>query len=155
MGREPVPSRQVYCKDRGQPWTYTGTSLTPSRRCWPCRKAPRTVTTDEASRVVHHIRLAQQIGRPATLTVEEWLAAIRYFQGLCAYCQVAPFTLLEHFVPLVEGGGTTADNCVPACYGCNVRKQQRVNTVPRDVLDRVRSYLAQEADLAAFIELKT
>lgn len=47
-------------------------------------------------------------------------------RGLCYYCgaQVAPKELtLDHVVPLVRGGTTSRNNCVPACKSCNSKKQ--------------------------------
>jgi 5-methylcytosine-specific restriction endonuclease McrA len=73
----------------------------------------------EQDRVNHHLRRAEAHGVPATLTLLAWLQTLQDFNGLCAYCEEHPFTELEHFVPLKDGGGTTADNCVPACKVCN------------------------------------
>jgi len=56
---------------------------------------------------------ARRMGRPATLSVKAWMATMAYFQGKCAYCQIHPYEVIEHFVPLKLGGGTTAYNCVP------------------------------------------
>lgn len=36
----------------------------------------------------------------------------------CAYC-VGGYDVIEHFTPVIMRGGTDADNCVPACLGCN------------------------------------
>jgi 5-methylcytosine-specific restriction endonuclease McrA len=69
-----------------------------------------------------HLRRAEKLQLPATLTMEQWSAAIKYFDGKCAYCQEKPWELLEHFIPLGLGGGTIASNCVPSCKSCNNSK---------------------------------
>lgn len=65
---------------------------------------------------------ARRMRLPASLTLEEWTKTIADFAGLCAYCQTVPVAVLEHFVPMRHGGGTTPGNCLPACIGCNLRK---------------------------------
>jgi HNH endonuclease len=85
---------------------------------------------------------ANRLKLPATLTMKEWLATLEYFGWSCAYCVRGPFDLLEHFMPLSRGGGTTKDNCVPACYGCNTIKSNK-NPFYSDVgnLYKVSRYL--------------
>jgi 5-methylcytosine-specific restriction endonuclease McrA len=78
---------------------------------------------EEARKVKHHISRAKKANLPATLTLEEWIEALEYFQWKCAYCQKNGYTILEHYIPLGHGKGTTADNCVPACGSCNNIKQ--------------------------------
>ena len=73
----------------------------------------------ERDRVNNHLRRAELVNTLATLTLAEWLQTLHDFGGKCAYCEENPFTELEHFIPLRDGGGTTADNCVPACKLCN------------------------------------
>jgi len=61
----------------------------------------------------------------ATLTIDEWLYTLEYFNRRCAYCREKfSYEHLEHFFPLAdpESPGTTAYNCVPACSRCNLRK---------------------------------
>jgi len=58
----------------------------------------------------------------ATLTDNEWLAVLKAFDFSCAYCG-GEYQVLEHIIPVSAGGGTTVDNCVPACYSCNARKR--------------------------------
>jgi 5-methylcytosine-specific restriction endonuclease McrA len=76
------------------------------------RKAQRKV-------IKRHKDKSTQAGLPATLEVYEWIFTLKYFDGKCAYCQEQPYQELDHFVPPEAGGGTTAKNCVPACYACN------------------------------------
>jgi len=62
---------------------------------------------------------------PATLTKEQWQATVAHFDDRCAFCG-GPWCLVEHATPVELGGGTTADNCLPACAPCNVRKANRI-----------------------------
>lgn len=59
----------------------------------------------------------------ATLTLDQWLETLKHFKWRCAYCKKGNYTVLEHFVPIIHGGGTTWDNCVPSCTRCNAIKQ--------------------------------
>jgi 5-methylcytosine-specific restriction endonuclease McrA len=70
-------------------------------------------------------------GQPATLTCAEWVNILNHFEGKCAYCGKNGDNL-EHFIPLSQGGGTTYNNCVPACQSCNVLKG---NQHPDDISD--------------------
>lgn len=88
--------------------------------------------TRESRRVQYQLARARQAGVEASLTVSEWLKAIKHFNGLCAYCRKEPFDVLEHYIPISQGGGTTADNCVPACFSCNSRKGNRHPHRPED-----------------------
>ncbi len=82
----------------------------------------------------------------ATLTIEQWLHTLAYFEGLCAYCRYRTGVVLEHFVPLSLGGGTTFDNCVPSCYSCNAKKGRlhpdEVKEISKEALKRIRTYFA-------------
>jgi hypothetical protein len=50
--------------------------------------------------------MARKYGLSATLTLEEWLATLAHFHWKCAYCQSAPYTVLEHFEPMIVRGDT-------------------------------------------------
>ena len=76
----------------------------------------------ETARVRSHLKRAQEAGTPATLTIEQWLAKIEQFHGLCAYCKEKPFDTLEHLIPISDNGGTTEENCFPSCQRCNFTK---------------------------------
>lgn len=92
-----------------------------------------------------HLLRARRAGLPATLTIEQWFYTLEFFGGFCAYCQRKPGIILEHFIPLSLGGGTTSDNCIPSCYSCNARKRDRHpdtgELLSKEALERVRSYL--------------
>lgn len=96
-----------------------------SQYCISCRI--KDIDKKETRVVQRHLRDAQKAGRPATLKINEWLATLQHFNGYCAYCQKQPYQVLEHFIHLnpggKDGGGTTADNCVPSCESCNRKKK--------------------------------
>lgn len=72
-------------------------------------------------------RLAIRKSLPATLTLEQWRAAVEYFGGCCAYCGRNDLALVqEHFIPLRRMGPYTALNIVPSCRPCNTRKMTRM-----------------------------
>jgi 5-methylcytosine-specific restriction endonuclease McrA len=76
----------------------------------------------DRSSVNSHLTRAIEAGTPATLTLPQWQTAVEYFTYKCAYCGIKPYQVLEHYVPIIRSGGTTADNCLPACKTCNGRK---------------------------------
>ena len=60
---------------------------------------------------------------PHDLTLEEWEDALEFFNDSCAYCGVSDDTVgKEHIIPVVKGGGYTADNIIPSCKSCNSSK---------------------------------
>lgn len=73
----------------------------------------------ENRRIEYHNNRAARIGLPATLTLVQWRKTLEYFNGKCALCPDGVYEVLEHFIPLIQGGGTTEYNCIPACAGCN------------------------------------
>jgi 5-methylcytosine-specific restriction endonuclease McrA len=75
----------------------------------------------ERQRVRAQILRAKQHEVPATLTLKEWLDTLENFHWRCAYCH-GKYEVMEHYIPVTQGGGTTAENCVPGCYKCNSKK---------------------------------
>jgi len=61
----------------------------------------------------------------ATLTAEQWAAILELYEGKCAYCGKPGKMTMDHVIPVSRGGGTTADNVVPACQSCNSSKNAR------------------------------
>ena len=80
----------------------------------------------EAMRVCTQLQRSMDAGLEATLTVDEWIATLKSFDGRCAYCQWRPLEAMDHLIPHALGGGTTADNCVPVCKSCNSQKLDRL-----------------------------
>lgn len=110
----------------------------------------------ERDRLNRHLQRARAAGSPATLTLPEWLQTLKDFEGLCAYCRMRTFTQLEHFVPVSDGGGTTVDNCVPACQMCNYGKgienpsvQMGLPGLVDERRERVKRYLAERLNTGA------
>jgi 5-methylcytosine-specific restriction endonuclease McrA len=104
-----------------------------------------------ASEVYSQRRRARERGLPATLTLRQWHKVVSDFSGKCAYCQkrddrLKYGVLIEHFIPIDLGGGTTKENCVPSCYTCNGKKRQChplkvLHLFPNGEIQRVQEYL--------------
>jgi 5-methylcytosine-specific restriction endonuclease McrA len=88
----------------------------------------------ELERVESQCFRAHTLRAEATLTLVEWLETLNYFHWRCAYCQSKPCQVMSHYIALPEGG-TTAANCIPACYRCRRFR-------PKED-ERIRAYLAQ------------
>jgi hypothetical protein len=91
----------------------------------------------EHERVQEQVVRARYLQARATLTLAEWLTTVVHFRWRCAYCQEKPFQVLHHFTPRSQGG-TTSDNCVPACYSCARSKVHR-NVHIKDYLDHMKA----------------
>jgi len=107
--------------------------------CYPCYL--------ERAKVERQNRNARLLGLPATFTLDQWLYALQYFHHGCAYCGTAQRILvIEHFIPLTLGGGTTATNCIPSCPDCNARKRNlhpdQVIKISHEDIERVRVFLS-------------
>ena len=118
--------------------------------CYDCYKKPGT----PSSIVSAHLSRAKEAKVPATLTVKQWIATVDYFNNKCAYCQNRPFQVLEHFLPISLGGGTTQENCVPACKKCNGKKNSAHPDMfdqifPQDKIEKIKHYLQGEKTLEA------
>ncbi len=115
------------------------------------RRAHARKIAEERKRVEQHCKRARKAGLTATLTLDQWLETLEYFHWQCAYCQIKKFELLEHFVPVIHGEGTTQTNCVPACRSCNGLKQSWNPLKPwgpdmshiKDGIERIKGYFAQ------------
>jgi len=56
------------------------------------------------------------------MTYEEWQQTLAYFGEACAYCG-SQWQVMEHFVPVENGGRFVARNILPACQRCNLTKR--------------------------------
>lgn len=66
---------------------------------------------------------SQKLYLEATLTAEEWQKILDDHFHRCHYCSTKSDNLhQEHKIPVVKGGGYTAENIVPACKRCNSSK---------------------------------
>jgi len=108
----------------------------------------------EASRIFLARRRHMKLGLPDTLTYEQWLFALQWFENKCAYCGAeSVFLVREHLVPVAKGGGVTALNIVPACQPCNSSKgPKRAHlwiyekfgmTKGKEIVDRIVAYLTE------------
>lgn len=71
-------------------------------------------------------RRRHQRGR-GDFTGAQWLALLERHNRTCAYCGRSDRPLTQdHLIPLCRGGEHTADNIVPACLPCNLRKGARI-----------------------------
>ncbi len=71
------------------------------------------------------VRRAKLKNTAATLTHEEWLDNLKYFNNECAYCGEKENLQQEHFIPVKNGGGYEKKNIIPACPFCNRSKGDR------------------------------
>lgn len=76
-----------------------------------------------------HRRRAREASVPSTLTAEQ--IAQLYAIGRCFYCGKPTHLTLDHFVPIVKGGGTTKANIILACRECNSSKHTKL---PQEIL---------------------
>lgn len=113
----------------------------------PQELKPQRVRRNESKVVRFHNNRASSVALPATLTLKQWRQTLEDFDNKCAYCSDGNYEVLEHFIPLSFGGGTTVHNCVPACYRCNrAKSDNHPSMMPESSeitseLQRVQKYL--------------
>lgn len=62
-------------------------------------------------------------------------------RGVCHYCGVRcpPRELtMDHVLPIIRGGKSTRNNCVPACMNCNQEKRHLSSTQWQSQLEQKR-----------------
>src|SRR5579863_639236 len=64
---------------------------------------------------------ARRFATPRHATNEQIAARVAFYGGRCAYCG-APYTDLDHAIPIAQGGSNWPANLRPACKHCNVHK---------------------------------
>ncbi len=86
----------------------------------------------EVDRVRDQVARARALGAAATLNVVDWFTILDSYAWKCAYCQTRPFQVMSHQIPQAMGG-TTPENCVPACHSCIFKRRNHVQArhVPR------------------------
>ncbi|SRR6266568_3496858 len=89
--------------------------------CKTCQKAYQNYI----QQINAQLYRAKSHGLPATLTLPQWLEKLQHFGNHCAYCQVNSIEVIEHYIPISQGGGTTDENCLPACRSCNSQKTDK------------------------------
>ncbi|GLV61193.1 hypothetical protein KDH_80090 [Dictyobacter sp. S3.2.2.5] len=86
-------------------------------------------------------------GLAGTLTTLDWQRSLDHFKQRCAYCGSALAWTIDHFQPLLHGGGSTHSNTVPSCRACNAWKASSfIEDLPASFLSAerllaIRSYL--------------
>jgi hypothetical protein len=81
---------------------------------------------EKKSKVVRNQkRRANLKNLPNTFTLEEWEYCKAYFNNKCCYCGEDAPLQQEHFIPVSKMGPFTADNILPSCGSCNVKKQDK------------------------------
>jgi len=85
----------------------------------------------EQRRTAFQRRRARQKQLPATLTHDQWLEILQSYDHRCAYCgQQFDKLTRDRIIPVVNGGGTTMHNIVPACRKCNRAKGMNPPPIP-------------------------
>ena len=69
-----------------------------------------------------------------TLTPEQRIRVLEYYDYHCAYCgeDIHDCFEIDHVIPVSKGGANAIHNVVPACKSCNSRKKDR--PAPKDVV---------------------
>jgi 5-methylcytosine-specific restriction endonuclease McrA len=110
-------------------------------------------------RTKQHNYRSRQRSLPSTFTNADWVVALNYFNGGCAYCGNPPSFFdqtsvlhQEHHIPVNSGGAYTPDNIIPACQSCNLSKNDKDATdwcvakfgkrKAQRILNRIKEYLA-------------
>lgn len=79
------------------------------------------------SQIVTANTRARAVGLADTLTIYQWLSILNYWKWRCAICENVTRDLSpDHWLPLSNGAcpGSTYDNIVPLCEGCNLSKNR-------------------------------
>jgi 5-methylcytosine-specific restriction endonuclease McrA len=58
-------------------------------------------------------------------SVSEWKSIMKFYWGLCAYCEKSPAKVQEHVLALIDGGTHSLSNLVPSCEKCNTKKEMQ------------------------------
>ena len=138
---DPIAHIEASLDPRNRPESLLQSKATSAQ---PEQQYPRR---SETRVVKFHNKRAEMVALPATLTLEEWKRTLEDFRHRCAYCEVNDYQVLEHFIPLTSGGGTTRYNCVPACVSCNSIKGDQhssifpISSTTAGALSRIQKYL--------------
>jgi HNH endonuclease. len=80
----------------------------------------------EKAKIAAISRYSKKKGLVADLTTEEWMKAMAYFNGVCAYCGGNRGSInKEHIIPVSHNGGFTRKNIIPSCASCNQSKGKK------------------------------
>lgn len=86
----------------------------------------------EVHRAHNHARRARKRNASSNdLTARQWEEIKEAYGHRCVYCGRKMQRLTQdHITPLIQGGGHTASNIVPACQSCNSKKHDGAPLVP-------------------------
>lgn len=91
------------------------------------RQSSRKIYRENKERYIFYSyrRRARVRQFPDNLTLEEWQAALNYWNNSCAYCGKPGEITADHYIPVSSPAcpGTVASNIVPACWTCNCSKK--------------------------------
>jgi hypothetical protein len=110
--------------------------------CPLCYSKDRLREYDRVESSRHH---ALRNNLPATLTLQQWLACLSDFAGLCSYCGLVPFSVIEI---VDERKGLSHNNVVPSCRVCSHYRKQPFEQAEI----RVRQYLARTQPLLEIVD---
>lgn len=65
---------------------------------------------------------ARKRGLPGRISVKDYVSILEEYGQRCLKCGSENNIVLDHIVPLGEGGSNTVDNLQPLCYQCNHEK---------------------------------
>lgn len=74
---------------------------------------------------LNHSRRVLERGLLRDFSSKDWINAIEYFDGKCAYCLREDVLTRDHFIPITKGGNHVKNNIVPVCKRCNFSKQDK------------------------------
>lgn len=101
---------------------YVGTTY----KCKECYKKINIVSYEKRRNKIYKLK--------RTLTVNEWIDTLNYFDNKCAYCGMSNDKSLiqynknlaqEHIIPVNKGGAYIKENIIPACQSCNSSKSTK------------------------------
>lgn len=93
------------------------------------------------------------------LTSEEWLEVVRYFDGVCAYCEKELKLTYDHFHPFSKGGDFMRGNVLPACQRCNSSKNandfepwyKKQSFYSEERMSKIKGYVESNKQMALLI----
>lgn len=86
------------------PFIGRGKSQPRERVCPDCQQQYGTAESGQVSAFLRQLKRAQDAGITATLTWKQWGQAREDFRFMCAYCGRRSGTVIEHVLPLDQGG---------------------------------------------------
>lgn len=109
---------------RGRRWHQANTErVVALARRWIQANPDKYLEIQKRGRALRRQRAATAAGGP--FVAERYVGRVALYSGMCAYCDRARATELDHGIPLSRGGGNWPANVYPACVPCNRRKHAK------------------------------